>query len=253
MTRQRHRDGRRDWLGGRRAGDPRLARARPGSAARWGAAALAVLANGLILGALAANLAPLRPVGEHRRDGDLKLFALPAPASPSPIVAARPALSPRRAAAVPAKRASGPPSDPVAALSRPPARAVPEPITMPPMAAVAAAPVIAPPASGLASPSVPATEADGGADRAWADYQRMVWNRIVVRRPRGFDMPGEALLRFTLDGQGALVSADLARSSGSAMLDRLALRTLHAAAPFPPPPAGIGDRPLRFTVRFSFH
>lgn len=51
---------------------------------------------------------------------------------------------------------------------------------------------------------------------------------------------GVAYIRFTMDKQGRLISAQLSRSSGSRRLDKAALATILRAAPFPKPPQ---DRP----------
>ncbi len=106
---------------------------------------------------------------------------------------------------------------------------------------------------GAPAPSPPVEEReDAQANSAWNDYQAKVWARIAARKPRGIHLPGEVLLAFTLDPEGRLVSADILRSGGNSQLDRLALRTLANAAPFPPPPPAVGDRPLTFTIRFGF-
>ena len=61
------------------------------------------------------------------------------------------------------------------------------------------------------------------------------------------------MVRFTVADDGVLVDAEMAASSGNAALDRLALRTVRNAAPFPAPPMGVDRDELVFTIPFSFH
>lgn len=64
-------------------------------------------------------------------------------------------------------------------------------------------------------------------------------NRHIAKRGRpSVGVKGRAVIRFTISANGRLASASVARSSGSAKLDRAALRLVRRAAPFPRPPAG---------------
>ena len=49
---------------------------------------------------------------------------------------------------------------------------------------------------------------------------------------------GATVVAFRVAGSGGLAGLSVARSSGSAALDRAALRVVQRAAPFPAPPAG---------------
>lgn len=66
---------------------------------------------------------------------------------------------------------------------------------------------------------------------------------------------GIAILSFTVDQGGRVLGSRIAKSSGSAALDREALSLIQRAAPVPPPPAGIpGGRvsisvPLQYNMR----
>lgn len=104
----------------------------------------------------------------------------------------------------------------------------------------------------ILAPAANPDESTSNVEAAWNVYQALVWRRVLAYRPTGPHMLGEATLRFTLNADGALVDAAIHRSSGNRMLDRLALRTLRAAAPFPPPPKEIEGRALTFTVNFRF-
>lgn len=86
-----------------------------------------------------------------------------------------------------------------------------------------------------------------------ATYQQALWRHIAARRPRGPGLSGETTIRFRIAPTGALLSAEIATSSGSANLDRIALRGLHLASPMPAPPASLGPERLVFTVPVRFH
>jgi periplasmic protein TonB len=63
---------------------------------------------------------------------------------------------------------------------------------------------------------------------------------------------GTATVSFTLDRGGRVVSARLASSSGSAIIDQEAVATVHRASPMPAPPSGgtvTINVPLRYSLR----
>lgn len=206
---------------------------------RWAAGFAALACNMALFGAFAAHFAGVDRVAAKDEGSRLKLFS---PAAPAPEAA--PARAERRP--VVDREAAAERIDPV-----PPAA------TLRAVAALApvAAPMVAAPAPMVAPPPVAPTvvEAASERDAAWAEYQRQVRARIAARRPTGLHMAGVATLRFTLDDAGRLATLDLAQGSGNAMLDRLALRTVRSASPFPPPPDGVGREKLVFTIGFSFH
>jgi TonB family protein len=61
---------------------------------------------------------------------------------------------------------------------------------------------------------------------------------------------GTAVLAFTLNRQGKVTSAHIARSSGSAALDEQTLALVHGVS-FPPPPAEMIGRPLLIPVKYT--
>ncbi|ATW03368.1 hypothetical protein CHN51_07380 [Sphingorhabdus sp. YGSMI21] len=63
---------------------------------------------------------------------------------------------------------------------------------------------------------------------------------------------GVAYIRFRMDREGRLVSAQLSRSSGSRRLDKAALETIRRAAPFPKPPQDWPDKQLELTAPVEF-
>lgn len=77
----------------------------------------------------------------------------------------------------------------------------------------------------------------------------------LERHKRAHGDRGIAILSFTVDQGGRVVGSRLAKSSGSAALDREALSLIQRAAPVPPPPPGIpGGRvsisvPLQYNMR----
>ncbi|HQE00619.1 MAG TPA: TonB family protein [Novosphingobium sp.] len=121
-----------------------------------------------------------------------------------------------------------------------PAPALPEA----PVAQVRQAPALPPP-----PPPVRQERAEDG----FAAYQQQLWRHIAARRPQGAGLSGEATVRFRLSPAGALLSAEIAGSSGSANLDRIALRTLRLASPMPAPPQGVASERLVFTLPVRFH
>lgn len=63
---------------------------------------------------------------------------------------------------------------------------------------------------------------------------------------------GVVIVRFTIDVDGKLLSKEVAKSSGSKVLDDAATAALDRAAPFPPIPPEVSIKPLAFTQPFKF-
>ncbi|WP_159592789.1 energy transducer TonB family protein, partial [Chelativorans xinjiangense] len=63
---------------------------------------------------------------------------------------------------------------------------------------------------------------------------------------------GAAALSITIDRQGRLAGARLARGSGHAILDEEALAVARRAAPYPRPPEGVGGSTISFSVTLRF-
>jgi len=141
-------------------------------------------------------------------------------------------------------------------------RALPQAMEPAPVQAAPASPTseTAPPEHKLAPPAAanPAIAPVPEARRAPASdvveaYRIRVWRKILAARPQGARGSGRVVLRFRIDRQGRLLSAEVTRSSGAILLDRLALRAVHAAAPFAPPPAELEESGLTFSVPIDFH
>lgn len=218
-----------------------------GSRTRHGAAlAGSLLLNLLLLaGVVAAMRGPdVLPSGNHPALISISIAPKPQRAAPPPPPSNtpptdKPSLAPTRPAPqdnpapLPTAPRGAPPANTAATTLR-----EPKPALLP-----AAAPTMAPPPPGRPAPD---------ADRLDA-YRQQLWQRILAARPRRASGTGTVTIRFRIDRQGALVSTEVAGSSGQFLLDRLALQAVRKAAPFPAPPAEMDDAGLTFTVPVAFH
>jgi len=172
-------------------------------------------------------------------------FSLPAP--------------PEAAGAPNAKRPPGDRKIAHASVPKPPK--VPE--AAPPAAQLTAAgrPTAHSATRALPQPLQPASMADPSAARGASDpepdllatYSQQLRERILERRPRGLRKEGTVIVAFSLDPAGRISGAELARSCGDVQLDRLALRMVRQASPFPPPSPEIPRSKLTFTIPIRFH
>ena len=87
-----------------------------------------------------------------------------------------------------------------------------------------------------AAPARPQAEAAGNA--AASNYPGEVLRRIQRVRQTRSPARGRVLVSFSISDSGGLSAVSVARSSGNAALDRVALDHIRRAAPFPPPPSG---------------
>ena len=187
----------------------------------------------------------------------------PAPAPPLPPSVAEPTPPPPADAPEPPPPPPPPTTTPIAAPAPEPPR--PPPSKPPPVRKPRPAPEAhpttddRPPAVVAVTPAEPppaASERDGLLplhDDSLAAYGRRVWARVERRKPRDIHTSGVATVTFALAADGSLLSASLSASSGIASLDRAALATVAAAAPFPPPPPGASPAQLVFAIPFDFH
>lgn len=224
-------------------------RYRPPPHRRWiGGGGAGALVSALVAAGLLAHAAAAPPPAPPR---PLRLFALPAPAPAAPAPA-RHAVAAQRIAR-PSPAAGIAPSPVVTTAAVAPAAAMPVAaaaptgaVPAPPPPAPAARPAPAPAAA--EPPTAPARGDEAAALRA--RYARQLWQHIAARRPRGLNLPGVARIRFAVDATGQVSGVVIDRSSGTELLDRLALRTVARAAPMPAPPAALG--PGLFAIDFSF-
>lgn len=89
-------------------------------------------------------------------------------------------------------------------------------------------------------------------DTALSEYQAALWRKIDANRPRGVNLSGTVLILFRLSENGELHFAEVSQSSGNILLDKIALRSVRRAAPFPIPPKGIPDAALTFKIPINF-
>ncbi|MBB6250719.1 energy transducer TonB [Nitrospirillum iridis] len=152
----------------------------------------------------------------------------PKPPPPKPVMV-RPAPSPPQPPAPPQPVATPQPEPP------PPSAAAPSAVP---------APVAAP-----APPAPPSTGPDTYEGRLMAQLNRY---KRYPAQARQRHQTGTALLRFTIDRTGHVLSATLARGSGAALLDEETLALVRRADPLPAMP---DDRPgpsLELTVPIEF-
>lgn len=121
----------------------------------------------------------------------------------------------------------------------------------PPASAPAAKAAEAPPPAPVAAPSSKAAQE---ARQSWGGQIRGEIDR-KKRFPaaaRAARLEGKVRLALTVRGDGALLSVQLANSSGHPLLDEAALAAARAAAPFPPAPAKMGGAPnANYTFRLA--
>ena len=91
--------------------------------------------------------------------------------------------------------------------------------------------------------------------RAMSLWQRSMVSRLetskhALRREGG--RQGTVIVAFAISRAGNLVSARVTRGSGDPALDAEAKTLVERAAPFPAPPAGVGEKDLSFTVPIRF-
>lgn len=154
---------------------------------------------------------------------------LPEPLPP-PVVAPKPKLVLEK----PKPKARPKPPKPVVT----PPKTPPQPAPPAPSSEPSTAPATAPSAPAAASASV-SSAANQAARQSWqsrllghlARYKRYPTDA----RRRGIE--GTSQVRFSLDGNGRVLSIELARSSGNASLDRATLAMIRRASPVPKPPA----------------
>lgn len=162
--------------------------------------------------------------------------AKPKAAKPRQTKAVAPPLAP------PSAPPSSPPSSPEPETAAEPAPTA-EPATAPPQASVAAAPVRT-----AANPQA----APNWQSRMLAHLER---HKLYPAQAQLRRLRGVAVLTFTMDRAGRVLSQSLRNSSGHALLDQAALDILVRAQPLPPPPPEIegATLPLSVPVKFTLN
>jgi protein TonB len=93
----------------------------------------------------------------------------------------------------------------------------------------------------------------GGSVTAISAYRGKLFSHIIKKKvnPRSREV-GTVVVRFTVGPQGELISREVARSSGSKLLDDAAVASIDRAAPFPAMPNEASDGPLVVSIPFKF-
>lgn len=217
----------------------------PSAGARLVAAGATLALHAAVLaGAIAAMDPP--PVLQQPAPSDLVVITIRHAMTPKPS-SARVQTAPVPAAQPPA---AAPETSATRALALPAVSGTKPAASPPPLLVTASASPAAPPAK---PEQVIAQKAEvtPSADLLPA-YRSRLWQAIFANRPPGIAGEGRVDVGFRIDRGGNLISAEVAHSSGNALLDRLALRGVRKAAPFPPPPVGLDEKSLAFIIPVRF-
>lgn len=178
----------------------------------------------------------------------------PEPAIQQPLPEAPPSPAPQVAVPVPPKSKPQPVPHPRPTEDRPPPKRSPAETPMalattaPPQVEAPSAPAVAAPAPGSSTtPSSDAAPTWRGLLLARLEQFKRYPTLAQYRRQQGV-----AYLRFTIDRNGKVLSAQIEKSSGYDILDEETLALIHRAEPLPkPPPEAPGD-PVEVVVPIQF-
>ncbi len=98
--------------------------------------------------------------------------------------------------------------------------------------------------------SPPAQKLPPSGNLSAAAHQSKVWSALARHKPRA-GQRGSATVTFAIGAGGGLRGARIAKSSGNAKIDQMALATVRNAAPFPPPPS-LKSGAASYTIRIDF-
>lgn len=104
-------------------------------------------------------------------------------------------------------------------------------------------------AAGAGSAGAPGPEKDAYAQTLTAWLNRFKTYPGEARRER---VQGVVLIRCTLSAQGKVLSALVARSSGSEILDQAAMDVFRRASPLPRPPPSLGSGEVTLSVPIAY-
>jgi protein TonB len=205
-------------------------------------------ATGMATEILAAS--PDRPLPADAENGKAEAEQIAGPAGalpPLPLRKPETPPEPKVAVAAPAVEAT---PQPKLAIAAAPPREKPAPREAPRQTATqSGGPLgiwkpmaLAPADEPSVSLSKPATARPSG-----KAYASQVWAKLARHKPRA-GQRGGASVSFAIGANGTLGAVRIARSSGNARIDQLALQTVRSAAPFPRPPAGSAS----YTIRIDF-
>lgn len=93
-----------------------------------------------------------------------------------------------------------------------------------------------------------AGKAKGGTAMSPNAYAKAVMKKVRSTKKKKVKAKGVAVVAFSIGRDGSLAGARIARSSGDAELDRVAVEHIRRAAPFPAPPEGADGN---FQIEFA--
>lgn len=183
---------------------------------------------------VAVTPAPAGATVPGHADGRAEAAPLPEVALAAPSEVVTPDTRPTELAPEQSRRPAPRPEQPAPGPQQPQPQRAPQGNA--PQAAQRGSPEDAQGQAASAAPSRPQTEAAGNA--AASNYPGEVLRRIQRVRQARSPARGRVLVSFSISSSGGLSAVSVARSSGNAALDRVALDHIRRAAPFPPPPSG---------------
>ncbi|HWM32088.1 MAG TPA: TonB family protein [Methyloceanibacter sp.] len=98
--------------------------------------------------------------------------------------------------------------------------------------------------------SPPAQKLPSSGGLSAAAHRSKVWSALARHKPRA-GQRGSATVTFAIGASGGLRGARIAKSSGNAKIDQMALATVRNAAPFPAPP-NLKSGAASYTIRIEF-
>lgn len=99
------------------------------------------------------------------------------------------------------------------------------------------------------APTTGASLSSGASNASW---HALVSAHLQRHKPGGGQEKGLCMVAFSVDRSGHVLGARLSSSSGSAMLDRLAVAAVQGASPVPAPPADVAGSRFPFNVPIRF-
>ena len=206
--------------------------------------------------AIAIDLTPLAPASPQTEQpvGPQQAVAQPVPELTPPEVAAPPSPAPNPPVPLPKLEKTKIIHKKVKTPTPP---QPPSPVQLP-----AAQENTAPPAS-LAPPSQSSASPVSGASAARASHEKVTWQGELLARLEQFKRypmeaqskreEGTAMLHFSMDRKGHVLSVSIRTSSGHRVLDEETLALVRRAEPLPAPPDSIEGNPISLTVPVDFN
>ena len=232
---------------------------------RYSASLAMVLAVHAVAILLALNWPTTKPIELPPAAMMVEMAPMPEPAQPPPPKVVPPPQPPAPEEELPMPKVAEAPK-PTIALPKPPK---PKPKPQPPKPKKEEPPQEKPPAEktvdtppGPPAPVVksaapaPSVESNSNALPDWQNAlrARLAKFKQYPEEARRRGLQGTVLLRFVVDASGGVLSYEIAKSSGSAALDRATLEMIRRAQPLPAPPKELlinGSREITAPFQYS--